>query len=108
MKNTCTQCGLCCRIFLINISEEEYKSGKYKTQFEEYGLVDDFKKASSYGANIIKQNKDGSCIYLKNNKCSIHGIRPQVCREFFHTSKLKKFKGMIEQIDNERARMKKK
>lgn len=98
----CSRCGICCGIFLINLSEEEYKSGKFKTQFENFGLIDDFKKASLCGANILKQKKDGSCIYLKASKCSIHKRRPKVCRQFFCASKLKKFKNMIQQIEKEK------
>jgi len=101
MVNDCSQCGICCRLFLINLTEEEYKSKKYKTQLGEFGLIEDFKSAASCGVNILKQNKDGSCIYLKENKCSIHKIRPQACRDFFCTSRLKKFKGMVDQIKRE-------
>jgi len=103
MIDKCSQCGLCCRLFLINLSKEEYQSGKYKTQFEELGLIDNFCRASACGANTLKQKKDGSCIYTKANKCSIHKIRPQVCREFFCTSKLKKFRKMIDQIEEKRV-----
>ncbi len=103
MADKCFQCGLCCRLFLINLTAEEYYSGKYKTQLKEFGLTDDFHKAVACGANILKQKENGSCIYLKGNKCSIHKIRPQVCREFFCTSKLKKFKEMIKQIEKKRA-----
>jgi len=103
MIDQCSQCGICCRLFLVNLAEEEYRSGEYKTQFEEFGLIDDFYKASACGANILKQKEDGDCIYLKTNECSIHKIRPQVCREFFCTSKLKKFRKMIEQIEKKRA-----
>ncbi len=98
MRVKCSQCGICCRLFLINLTEEEYRSGKYKTQFEEFGLIDDFHKVTLYGVNILKQKEDGICIYLKENKCSIHKTRPRSCREFFCTSKLKKFGKMIEQI----------
>lgn len=103
MKDKCSQCGLCCRLFFVNLNEKEYQSGKYKTQFEEFGLFDDFHKAVGCGANILKQKKDGHCLYLKGKDCSIHKIRPQVCREFFCTSKLKKFRKMIEQIEKKRA-----
>ncbi len=103
MIDKCSQCGLCCRLFLINLTEKEYRSGEYKTQLEEFGLIDDFQNATSCGANIIKQRENGNCIYLKGKKCSIHKIRPQVCREFFCTSKLKKFGKMIEQIEEKRA-----
>lgn len=104
MVHKCLECGVCCSLFLINLSREEYKSGKFKTQFEEFGLIDDFKKVSACGANILKQKKDGSCIYLKANKCSIHKLRPEVCREFFCASKLKKFKNMIEQIEEKKSK----
>ena len=81
------------------MTEEEYKSGKYKTQFEMFGSINDFKEAERCGANIIRQEEDESCIYLKEGKCSIHQIRPKSCREFFCASKNKKFKGMIEKIN---------
>ena len=102
MTDKCCQCGLCCRLFLINLNEKEYYSGKYKTELESFGKVDNFPKATSYGTNILKQKKDGSCVYLKENKCSIHKNRPQVCKEFFCNSNSKKFKKMIERIEKER------
>lgn len=107
MIDKCSQCGLCCSLFLINLTKKEYQSGKYKTQLEEFGLIDDFHKATTCGANILKQKENGNCIYLKRNKCSIHKIRPQVCREFLCTSKLKKFKKMIEQIKKKRVNLEK-
>jgi len=94
----CSQCGVCCKLFLINLTEDEYKSGKYKTQFEEFGLVNDFQEAEICAANIITQKEDGSCIYLENGKCSIHEKRPKACQKFFCDSKDPKFKGMIEKI----------
>ena len=87
---------------MINLNKKEYRSGKYKTQLEEFGFFDDFERACKYGAHILKQKKNGSCIYLKYNKCSIHTIRPQACREFFCTSKQKRFASMIKQIEKKR------
>jgi Fe-S-cluster containining protein len=107
MKDKCSQCGLCCRLFLVNLTKAEYQSGKYKTQFEEFGLIDDFRHAAAWGANILKQKEDSSCIYLQGNKCSIHQIRPQFCREFFCTSTLKKYRKMIEEIEKKRANLEK-
>jgi Fe-S-cluster containining protein len=83
---------------LINLAEKEYLSKKYKTQFGKLGKIKDFKKAAQCGAATLKQKKDGSCIYLKNNRCSIHSIRPKVCRSFFCSSKLKKHQPMIAQL----------
>lgn len=102
MAEECLKCGTCCKLFLITLTEEEYKSKKYKTQFEEldgFEFIEDFNFAEECGANIIKQNKDDSCIYLINGKCSIHETRPEACRNFFCDSKDEQFKGMIEDID---------
>jgi len=105
MENKCFECGACCKLFLINLTEEEYKSGKYKTQFEMFGLINDFGEAERCAANILEQKEDGSCVYLKKGRCSIHQIRPKSCRKFFCTSKNKQFKGMIEKI--KKAKLKK-
>jgi Fe-S-cluster containining protein len=93
----CKQCGVCCRLFLINLTEEEYKSGRYSTMFDEF--VPDFTEAEMVGANILKQKKDGSCVYLRDGKCFIHSFRPESCRKFFCDSSDPSFKGMIEKIE---------
>jgi len=49
----CQMCGVCCKLFLINLTESEYKSKKYKTQFDEFEFIDDFKEAEMCGANIL-------------------------------------------------------
>jgi len=98
MKQNCTQCGICCKLFQINLDEKEYKSGKYRTQLEKFKFTGNFAQAQSCGATIVKQKRNGECFYLKENKCSIHKTRPQVCRPFFCSSKENKFKTMITDI----------
>lgn len=80
---TCDMCGTCCRLFLINLNEEEYLSDQYKTVNQEISKTEDFLEAEAHGLNFLVQNPDGSCIYLVNNACQIHQTRPQVCRDFF-------------------------
>jgi Fe-S-cluster containining protein len=91
---------------MINLSKEEYFSRKFRTQFSRFGLIKNFKEAESCGANIIEQKRDGSCFYLKNNKCSIHNERPGACKDFFCTSKNKAFNGMISIISKEKLKHK--
>lgn len=98
----CSECGVCCKLFLINLTEEEYKSEKYKTQFEEFGVVKDFEEAELCAVNIIEQKEDGSCFYLKDKKCSIHDKRPKACRNFFCSSDKEEFQSMIEKINKEK------
>lgn len=94
MAKKCNKCGICCKLFLINLNGAEYKSRRYKTMFEKFGIIENFSKAKKYGINILAQNEDNGCVYLKNNSCSIYKDRPRVCREFFCTSKSKKFEKM--------------
>ena len=98
MANSCNGCGLCCRLFLINLSKAEYLSGKYQTMFGEATGISDFNRAKDCGANLLAQKTDGSCIYLNGNQCGIHETRPKVCRDFFCTSRAKKFTGMVKVI----------
>ena len=67
--------------------------------FKEFGFVDNFEDAEIDGSNILAQHEDGSCAYLKDNKCSIHKERPIACRKFFCNSKDKQFEGMIKKIN---------
>src|SRR3989338_505139 len=101
----CKLSGVCCRLFFINLTEEEYASKKFKTQFEEFGFVEDFGEAQEYGANVLSKKEDGSCVYLKENKCSIHSIRPNACRDFFCTSPEPRFSQMVEMVAEEKVKL---
>jgi len=100
----CTQCGVCCKLFLINLDETEYRSGRYQTVFDGIAAIEDFDEAVLYGANILAQNDDGSCIYLKDRGCSIHSDRPQVCREYFCSSTEERFQKMHEVISKHKSK----
>ena len=97
-QNECRQCGACCRLFLINLTKEEYDSGRYRAMFREFNHFSDFRKAEECGANLLEQKDDGSCIYLEGNRCAIHATRPRVCREFFCGSNEPRFQEMIKDI----------
>ena len=91
--------GVCCRLFLINLNEEEYHSREYKTVFDDFDHIKDFEEAEQTGANILRQKEDGSCIYLENNLCSIHERRPEVCTKFFCNTKKEHFQGMVKKVN---------
>lgn len=97
---SCSLCGRCCRLFLINLNKKEWESGWYETELEKYIDEKDFKLVQFFGGNILQRKNDGSCIYLINNLCSIHKKRPQVCKDFLCNSTSKKFQGMIEIINS--------
>jgi len=102
----CSQCGVCCKLFIINLNKEEYNSRKYKTVFEKFGHFENWQEAEMIGANLLMQKKDGkTCIYLKNQKCSIYWRRPKVCQAFFCKSKEEWCHDMINKIKEKKEDM---
>jgi hypothetical protein len=63
----CSDCFECCRFFKIPLSP-------YECTWIEHEETD--------GIIHIKKKPDGSCIYLKDGKCSIYDKRPMACREY--------------------------
>lgn len=101
----CERCGVCCRLFYINLNEAEYRSGRYLTQFGKAQAGDDWREVVTVGANLLATKPDGSCIYLEENRCGIHADRPQVCREFFCQSQETRFQKMIRKIKKAKNQM---
>ncbi len=80
----CKQCGQCCRMHTIGLritlEEAEKFARKDGVSLKEYmaGLVED------QGTCIIPQ----PCRYLLDDACTVHGIKPAVCRKYpFHQRK---------------------
>ena len=92
----CSKCGACCRLFIVDLTKEEYLSGKYITDFKDQ--FDSFKQADMAGANLLAQKEDKSCVYLENNICTIYHKRPKTCREFSCSSKKNKYRELIKII----------
>ena len=105
-KEICEGCTLCCKLFLVNLTEKEFYSGVFLTELNGSEQSEDFDIIEKYGLNIVKKNGDGTCIYLKDGKCEIYSARPEVCRDFFCGSEKIEFKVMIENINNTRKERK--
>ncbi|GEM_PF-2660213 len=80
----CKQCGRCCRMHTIGLrithAEAERFAQRQGVSVQEYvvGLVED------RGTYILPQ----PCRYLVNDACSVHDIKPSVCRKYpFHQRK---------------------
>ena len=97
-KDSCESCAVCCKLFLINLSEKEFYSGMFQTELVTDEHFNDFATIEEYGLNILKKKTDDSCVYLKDCRCSIYNNRPQVCRDFFCGSDKPEFEGMAEEI----------
>jgi Fe-S-cluster containining protein len=70
---SCRMCGNCCRFKTIPVNEEDIKR-----------LIDsgfhDFHEVRG-GENVLKRI-NGRCLYLADDKCLVHDVRPSVCRNF--------------------------
>jgi len=90
--NSCEECrslcqALCCRYtWDIKLTREEYQSGQYAAQvicLLSKEVCNNINVICSYQHFKINKKPDNSCIYLdENSYCSIHAIRPQVCRDW--------------------------
>ena len=66
----CTQCGLCCKIYRIPVTDADR---------ERLGVDDSYFVKNGNEMNIIK-NSQGFCIFNKNGLCSVYEHRPVNCR----------------------------
>lgn len=70
----CTNCGVCCRIQPPEVDLNEQKL------IEAKGYKNFLTAPDETGLRWIKRKKDGSCMFLENNKCKIHAVRPTICK----------------------------
>jgi hypothetical protein len=49
-------------------------------KIEAKGFTDFLESPDETGIRWIRRKKDGSCFFLKNNKCEIYEVMPAVCR----------------------------
>jgi Fe-S-cluster containining protein len=70
----CNNCGACCRIQPPEVDLNEQK------QIEAKGYKGFLTSPDEAGLRWIKRKKDGSCIFLENNKCKIYSVRPVICK----------------------------
>jgi Fe-S-cluster containining protein len=98
MRFTCQMCGECCRRYAIPVTSSdvhriasftELNPRDFLTLMEpDNSVIETYKDFPKIrlkdGINfvlVLSQNYE-SCIFLKNNKCSIHNVKPLVCRPF--------------------------
>ncbi len=82
----CKMCGTCCRR-LLNLEITAYDIVNWwemgRTDIIAHLIAIQDEVSRSYGAPLIftfPRRGDGACIYLGNNICTIHEIKPLACR----------------------------
>jgi uncharacterized protein len=77
----CQQCGACChgdKGILVTPEEAEKLAAFLNLTREE--LQRRFLIESSLGPQVATQN--GACIFLEDNRCRVHPVKPRICREW--------------------------
>lgn len=80
----CKSCGNCCRVSgYVHLDDKdvfliaEYLQIPKRTFTEEYTCL----TSNRQGLSLI-ESQDGSCVFLKNNRCEIYPVRPWQCQTF--------------------------
>ncbi len=80
----CIKCGICCgdtkekkRHVLLLKTEAEQIARATGQQVVKFAVKIDDKAPYSYE---MKKRKNGKCVFLENNCCSIYSLRPLICR----------------------------
>jgi len=86
----CTRCGACCsgpdnevivtpdeidRLISISGKTFDEVAEPYPEWFEEHGERFTF-------SWILKRGQDGNCIFLRDRKCTVYAVRPDICRTY--------------------------
>jgi Fe-S-cluster containining protein len=76
----CQQCGDCCHGYggtYVTAADIEKIARYINTTAEE--VMTSYCQSSG-GKPVLAQNKDGYCVFWKDNLCGIHPVKPRMCR----------------------------
>lgn len=82
----CTECANCCRVATTQIGTRDaerlarYLGVRVETLLRDYTV-----EAGDEGR--ILRRKEGGCVFLEGNLCSVYDARPDTCRLFPHLAK---------------------
>ena len=86
-KFNCQSCGTCCRWSgSVLLSEEDISSLSSHLGVSELVFIDKYTRlAPNRNQLALLDQEDGSCLFLRENRCSVYAVRPSQCRNFpFH------------------------
>lgn len=78
----CHQCGECCKGYggtLVNDSDVQAIAGHIGVSAE--SVILDYCVQSDFG-RVLVQGKDGFCIFARSGRCSIHPVKPRMCKSW--------------------------
>ena len=106
----CTQCGTCCKWpGHVKVSEEEIEKICDYLKMDFSHFVENYTELTRDRRSLtIIDQEDGSCFFLKDNKCEINEVKPNQCSAFPFTWNFpgweKKCGWGIEQAEKDKAK----
>ncbi len=77
----CTMCGECCNGYGgTYVTEDDIKAIAEYTGTDPDSFVNDYCSFSN-GRPLLKSGENGKCVFFRE-KCSIHPVKPRMCREW--------------------------
>ena len=122
IKWRCTLCGECCKRYVPLVLPEDvqhiqdsrklpmstfltfYRSTDFEEPLDE---ADERFFKTGHGKLVMGLSRveltsgEGACFFLKNNLCSIHAVRPFICRQYpFEPQERRNIRGPFKLMDN--------
>ena len=83
-KFVCTQCGDCCRWpGYVHLTYEDIRLMAAELNLQEEVFIEQYTRLSPNRSQLaLRDQADGSCIFLQENQCTVYQARPLQCRSF--------------------------
>ena len=80
----CERCTACCRWpGQVLLHDAEITRLAAFKGMSEHDFIQQFAKLRADRRGLaLKENPDGSCIFLEGDRCAVQPVKPQKCREF--------------------------
>ena len=79
----CKRCGECCiGEGFVRASEDEIRAMADYLKMELDQFKKDYTRPSLFGDYWLKEKEHGDCIFLEENGCRIHNVKPLQCKTF--------------------------
>lgn len=86
----CERCGDCCRWSgYVYITEDDVKRIARYLSLSEFNFVNMYAEISQRPRLNLKMRDAGECIFLRENSCSIHPVKPKHCVDFPNVWRIK-------------------
>ncbi len=82
-KFECRRCNLCCKqAGYVYITPQESEGMAHFLRIDIYEFVDQYCDLLQRNQLVLKKHADESCIFLTEEGCSLHAVKPRQCRDF--------------------------